>query len=445
MTRAKRVGWGGVALVLLLLAAACGAPGRANEANLADTPTVAGATASAGRATPAATPAAPAANAPASNVAPAPNAAAPSPTPPRPLTPAQLQQFRPNELGEIPVLMYHTFLPGVSEADDVWNRTPDEFRGDLQYLYTHGYYLTSMHDFVTGDIDIPAGKTPVILTFDDGAESQFRYLAQPDGSKIIDPNSAVGIIEAMYRQHPDFGRAGVFYVLPLSPFALDDDRNHQHQYAKEKLQYLLANGYELGNHTVHHPDLSKMTNPQIMQEIAGGTDGLHSYVPTAPIETIALPFGMYPPHGDTTLLQGFDLDGRHYGFKAAMMVGAEPAPSPFDKRRDLLWTPRIRGSGDQLVKWFGDYFEKEPSLRYISDGDPAAVTVPNNLPSRLATNLNPASLGKRQLVRYTLAAQGPAGPTGQRTPATTAAVRRAVLPTPDGARGRARRAATPRT
>ncbi|HEX5501747.1 MAG TPA: polysaccharide deacetylase family protein [Thermomicrobiales bacterium] len=445
MTRAKRAGWGGVVLALLLLATACSAPGKSNEVNPADTP-AAPATASVAGAATAASPAALPGHNTAAN-APAASAVAPSPTPPRPLTPAQLQQFRPNELGEIPVLMYHTFLPGVSEADDVWNRTPDEFRGDLQYLYTHGYYLTSMHDFVTGDINIPAGKTPVILTFDDGAESQFRYLPRPDGSKVIDPNSAVGILDAMYRQHPDFGRAGVFYVLPLSPFALDDDRNHQRQYAKEKLQYLLANGYELGNHTVHHPDLSKMTNPQIMQEIAGGTDGLRSYVPTAPIETIALPFGMYPPHGDTTLLQGFDLDGRHYGFKAAMMVGAEPAPSPFDKRRDLMWTPRIRGSGDQLVKWFGDYFEKYPSLRYISDGDPATVTIPNDLPSRLATNLNPASLGKRQLVRYTLAAQGPAGPTGQRMPATTAAVRRAVLPTPAGAgaRGRARRAANPRT
>jgi hypothetical protein len=125
------------------------------------------------------------------------------------------------------------------------------------------------------------------------------------------------------------------------------------------------------------------------------------------------------------------------------MVGAEPAPSPFDKRRDLLWTPRIRGSGDQLVKWFGDYFEKNPSLRYISDGDPNTVTIPENLPSRLATNLNPASLGNRKLVRYTLAAQGQAGPTGQKTLATTETVaRRAVLPTPEsaGARGRARRA-----
>lgn len=443
MRGAKRIGWGGVALVLLLLATACGTPGRANETPPADTPTAAEATATATAS--AAVPAV--ASPPSAQQAagpPAGAAQATAPPAPQPLTPAQLQQFRPNELGEIPVLMYHTFLPGVSEADDVWNRTPDEFRGDLQYLYTHGYYLTSMHDFVTGDIDIPAGKTPVILTFDDGAESQFRYLVQPDGSKIIDPNCALGILEAMYKEHPDFGRAGVFYILPLSPFANDDDKNHQRPYAKEKLEFLLAHGYELGNHTVHHPDLSKMTNPQIMQEIAGGTDGIHSYVPTAPVETIALPFGMYPPHGDTTLLEGFDLDGRHYGFKAAMMVGAEPAPSPFDKRRDLLWTPRIRGSGDQLVKWFGDYFEKYPSLRYISDGDPATVTIPENLPSRLATNLNPASLGNRKLVRYTLAAQGPAGPTGQRTPGTTeTVVRHAVLPTPDGmgTRGRTRRAA----
>lgn len=304
--------------------------------------------------------------------------------------------------------MYHTFL---KQSTSVWNRTPDEFRGDLDYLYTHGYYLTSMHDFVTGNINIPPGKSPVILTFDDGTESQFRYLVQPDGSKIIDPDSAVGIIEAMYAKHPDFGRAGVFYILPLLPFGDDNDDHHQRQFAKEKLDFLLAHGYELGNHTLNHANLRKLNNDQIMQQIAGGADGIHSYVPNAPLETIALPFGLYPPHGDTTLLEGFDYKGKHYGYQAAMMVGAEPAPSPFDKRRDLMWTPRIRGSGDQLVKWFGGYFEKNPQLRYISDGNPTTVTIPNQLPSALASNFDPAKLGNRQLIRYNL-------PTAGRLPAT---------------------------
>lgn len=375
MTR-RRAAWTSAVMALLLLLSACGqqlvapvngAVPAATEANA--TPTSA----------PAATP-------------------PPPPGSVAPLTPAELARFKPNEMGQIPVLMYHV----IGNAGGKWSRTPAEFRGDLDYLYEQGYYLTSMHQFVTGDLNVPAGKTPVVLTFDDGNESQFRYLIQADGSVVIDPDSAIGIIEAMYAKHPDFGRAAVFYVLPLLPFGDDDDKHHQRQFAKQKLEWLVANGYELGNHTVSHANLSTLTNEQIMAEIAGGENGLHGYVPNAPIETIALPFGMYPPHGDTTLLEGFTYKGRRYGYRAAMMVGAEPAPSPFDKRRDLIWTPRIRASPGQLDAWFGKYFQQRRDLRYISDGNPNTVTIPNHLPPELINQFNPASVGARKLIRYSL-------------------------------------------
>lgn len=301
-------------------------------------------------------------------------------------------------MGEIPVLMYHV----IGHRGGKWSRTPAEFRGDLEYLYEQGYYLTTMRQFVTGNLDVPAGKTPVILSFDDGSESQFRYLVQADGSVITDPDSAVGIIEAMYAKHPDFGRAAVFYALPLLPFGDDDDKHQQRRFAKQKLEWLLANGYELGNHTRTHANLSTLTNEQIKAEVAGGTDGLRAYVPDAPVETIALPYGLYPPRGDTTLLEGFTYNGKPYGFSAAMMVGAEPAPSPYDKRRDLLWTPRIRASAGQLAEWFGGYFQVQPAMRYISDGNPNTVTVPDRLPEKFANQLDPAKVGARTLIRYRL-------------------------------------------
>ncbi|MGN6361889.1 MAG: polysaccharide deacetylase family protein [Thermomicrobiales bacterium] len=329
----------------------------------------------------------PPAVAPTATVAPKAPAAAPGGPPPLP----------PNELGYIPVLMYHTFLPNA--PGDVYNRTPDEFRQDLEYLYEHGYYLTPMHDLLTGNIDIPAGKSPVVLTFDDSPESQYRLLINPDGSTTIDPNCAVGIIEDIYHRHPDFGRAGAFYVLPILPFGDQADENHQRQFIQQKLEWLVANGYEIGNHTLHHANLGQMNNTQIMQEIAGGDDGIHKYLPNYNIETMALPYGVYPPHGDTTLLKGFTYQGRMYKHQLALMVGADPAPSPFDKRRDLMWTPRIRGSSDQLGKWFGNFLDKEQGVRYVSDGDPNKVMIPADLPAALRDKFNQAAVGNRQLVR----------------------------------------------
>jgi peptidoglycan/xylan/chitin deacetylase (PgdA/CDA1 family) len=332
----------------------------------------------------------------AGTVAPPP-AASPAPDPARLGVPSTSAALPPNELGLIPILMYHTFLP-ASGSD--WNRTPAAFRGDLAYLYAHGYYLTSMHQFVAGTLDIPAGKSPVLLTFDDGAESQFRYSLRPDGTPALDPASAVGILEDMVARHPDFGHAGVFYVPPGLPFGDDDDKHDQRRFAGTKLAWLVAHGYELGNHTLHHANLANATDAQVRQEIAGGEDGLHRYVPGAPLETFALPYGAYPDHGDPALLRHCTYQGHTYGYSAVLLVGAEAAPSPFDRRRDLFFTPRIRATDAELGTWFGAYLDRYPAVRYVSDGDPGIVTIPTTLTPALRDKLAPAQLGGRRLVRY---------------------------------------------
>jgi len=333
---------------------------------------------------------------------PAPLTAARLPATPAAIVPTVAAQtgptpLLPNELGLIPILMYHTFLP---DSTSVWNRTPTAFRGDLAYLYAHGYYLTAMHQFVTGDLNIPAGKTPVILTFDDGTESQFRDLVHPDGTTTIDPDSAVGILEEMIARHPDFGRAGVFYVPPPLPFSDDDNKHDQRRFGEAKLAWLVAHGYELGNHTLHHANLATATDEQVRREIAGGEDGLHRYVPGVPLETFALPYGAYPDHGDPTLLRHCTYQGHTYGYSAVLLVGAEAAPSPFDRRRDLFFTPRIRATDAELGKWFGAYLDRYPAVRYVSDGDPATVTIPATLTPALRDKFDSTRLGGRRLVRY---------------------------------------------
>jgi hypothetical protein len=69
-------------------------------------------------------------------------------------------------------------------------------------------------------------------------------------------------------------------------------------------------------------------------------------------------------------------------------------------RRDLPFLPRIRADDDNLVQWFGDYLQVNYELRYVSDGNPDFVTVPNTLPPDLADQLAPAKVGGRQIVRY---------------------------------------------
>ncbi|HAA35110.1 MAG TPA: hypothetical protein DCD97_07355, partial [Firmicutes bacterium] len=84
----------------------------------------------------------------------------------------ELMQHKPNELGEVMILMYHE----IGYPESAWRRTPENFRLDLENLYEQGYRAISLMDLVRGNIDIPAGTSPVVLTFDDGNKGNFYYL-----------------------------------------------------------------------------------------------------------------------------------------------------------------------------------------------------------------------------------------------------------------------------
>src|SRR5919201_3462190 len=113
-----------------------------------------------------------------------------------------------NELGRVMILEYHK----VDYPEERWTRTPENFRRDLETLYARGYRLQSLTGLIDGKITVPAGTTPVVLTFDDSSPGQFRYLER-DQTAEIDPKSGIGVLAAFIREHPDFGRAATFYVL----------------------------------------------------------------------------------------------------------------------------------------------------------------------------------------------------------------------------------------
>src|SRR5262249_40868037 len=137
--------------------------------------------------TEATSPTATAADAEAATTAPTPTkqpAAAPSATAPaqgadaatgRKLTAQELKRFKPGELGQIPVIEYHTLV--ADPADEAQFARPiADFRADLNWLYKHDFYIVPLRDVIQNQIKAPAGKHPVVLTFDDSYASQFRYL-----------------------------------------------------------------------------------------------------------------------------------------------------------------------------------------------------------------------------------------------------------------------------
>jgi peptidoglycan/xylan/chitin deacetylase (PgdA/CDA1 family) len=271
-----------------------------------------------------------------------------------------------NELGRVMVLEYHK----ITEPEERWTRTPLNFRRDLERLWERGYRLVALNDLLDGKIAVPRGTTPVVLTFDDSSPGQFR-LIEKSGEWVVDPDCAVGILEAFERQHPEFGRAATFYVLPGA-----DPPNrlfNQKELATRKLQYLAGRGYEIGNHTLWHANLAKYPERVVRQQVATAQEWIQRHVPGYRIRTLALPMGAYPRD------LRWAIEGAQgqiaYRHDAILMVAGGAAPSPHARAFDPYRLPRIQAVESELAHWLG-YFERHPQERYVSDGDAGMITVP---------------------------------------------------------------------
>ncbi len=307
---------------------------------------------------------------------------------------------RPNEVGQLFVLEYHVFTTDPDQAGR-WVRTLDAFRSDLEWLYEHNFAVVPLRDVFLNRIAAPRGKHPVVLTFDDGTAGQFRFLRQPNGTLRVDPNSAVGVLEAMFTEHPDFGRGGHFGVLPFNCFHVPDEPD-QEPYCHAKLRWLDDHGYSVGNHTAGHTDLRDVDDATFTSTIGDAFDWAKAFAPNSSPDILTLPFGDYPdpkkhPEQLRWLHDGFTYEGRHVQLLGVLMVGGGPAPSPVSVLWDPMKVPRIQASDAVLSHW-QTYCEANEDLLYTSDGDPDTITVLRDEPPQLQGAFDPDKAAGKQVV-----------------------------------------------
>lgn len=268
-----------------------------------------------------------------------------------------------NELGQVPILMYHRL---TDQPTSVYDRTPAAFRAELERLAAEGYVPVTTTEYATGRIDLPAGAHPVVLTFDDGDASQLAL--GPDGQPA--PGTAIATLLDVAARHPGFRPVASLYVNAGS-FASPDGA---------ALRWLHEHGFEIGNHTRDHTNLSSTDDRGAQEAIASGQAEIQRAVPGYRVTSLALPFGATPANGALALRGA--ADSGSYEYVCVLMVGAGPAPSPFATGFDPANTPRIRSqdpTGEDArygsAVWL-DQLAAAPAQRYTSDGVPDRISYP---------------------------------------------------------------------
>ncbi len=300
------------------------------------------------------------------------------------------EDYNVDESGSIPIMMYHgiqniteTKYIGGNIDKDGYQRTAEAFKKDLEFYYKDNYRMIRLKDYIDGVIDVPLGKSPIVLTFDDGLENNIKVTGLDNkGNIIIDPNSAVGILENFKKKYPDFNVTATFFV--------NGGLFHQPKYNEQIIQWLVANGYDIGNHTYSHKNLESVDIKTTQEEVAHLYQLLDKIIPNKYVNIVAMPFGE-PRKKDHTnfhyVLKG-KYEGYEYKSESALRVGWMAELSPFHKNFDKTYLMRIRAYDNNGVEFDIEHnFSILKGTRYISDGNKKQIVVPENRLAKIKSSL----------------------------------------------------------
>lgn len=301
-----------------------------------------------------------------------------------------------NELGNVPIMMYHGIhniednkYTGGNVDKDGYQRTAKAFREDLEFYYQNGYRMIRLNDYVNGIIDVEAGKSPIILTFDDGLENNLKVTGlDSNGNIIIDPNSAVGVLEEFKKKYPDFNVTATFFI--------NGGIFNQNEYNEKILHWLVDNGYDVGNHSYNHADFTTIDYTKSIKEIGSVYNILEKYIPNQYVNIVALPFGSpyEKKHSNMAAIMSGTYEGKEYRTIAALRVGWEAESSPFSSSFDKTFLKRIRAYDNNGVEFDIEMnFKILKNNRYISDGDKTTITVPKDKESKVINEHNLKVIG----------------------------------------------------
>lgn len=292
----------------------------------------------------------------------------------------KLAQDNINELGRVPVMMYHgivnkksseTSYTGGNVDKDGYNRTVEAFKEDLEFYYQNGYRMIRAIDYVNGIIDVPYGKSPIVLTFDDGSANNIKVNGVTlDGEIIIDENSAVGVLESFKKKYPDFNVTATFFV--------NGSLFQQSEYNEKILKWLVENGYDIGNHTKTHVNFSDASTNESEEEVGFVYNKLDAIIPDKYVKLVALPFGSpyKKTHANFSHIINSNYNGINYETVSTFRVGWMPDYSPFSKDFDKEFIMRVRAYDNNGVD-----FDIEASFRileknrYVSDGNADTIVI----------------------------------------------------------------------
>lgn len=188
--------------------------------------------------------------------------------------------WRPTvDYGAPRLLMYHMVCEPVRKGRFNKMRVrPSAFEAQLAWLRQKGWQFRRMTDVARGDCP----EKTVVLTFDDGFADNY-YHAFPLLEKY---DACATLYLVVYRHQNDWAKKKKAY-------RNNGELVREAKLSDDQVSRMIASGrFELGSHTLTHPDLRKLSNDAKEEEIVQSKKVLESTF-DCPVESFAFPFGLY--------------------------------------------------------------------------------------------------------------------------------------------------------
>ena len=180
----------------------------------------------------------------------------------------------------IPILMYHKVLPEAEDSQHKTYVTYEQFAQHMQFLAKHRFTPITFKDyFAFHNGNLPLSKfpqKPIIITFDDGYVNNLKY-ALP----IMQRHNFTAVIFALGNDNIQHNQWDAAMGEPQHALM-----NNQ------QLKQLLDAGFEIGAHSLSHPDLTQLSAADAYHEIAQSKQNLEAMLQQQVI-SFAYPYGNY--------------------------------------------------------------------------------------------------------------------------------------------------------
>ena len=250
----------------------------------------------------------------------------------------------------------------IAEDGGAGSRTPAQLRADLERLRAGGYYPVNLRDVVEGKLNmVPAGKRPVVLTFDGSTPGHLRL--QPDGT--VEPDTAVGVLLEVHTAHPaDWPLKATFFIHGApSDEALGEEVFGTPELAAAKLQLLVDLGMEVGTQIAGETQFDNLSPEEIQSGIGQNLQQLKRLLPDYTVVSLAVPPGQQLK--DTTLLTEGGAGEESYALRAAVMPRVGLSASPLVPGFEPFRLPRVPAAA--LNTWLKTADER--GIYYVSAGE----------------------------------------------------------------------------